>query len=310
MSSVGLFVGLTTVDLVHRVERAPGPNEKIVATRADLAAGGPAANAAVTFAALGGSAVLLTALGTGPVASVARGDLLGCRVQVADATAAPVPGGGPVKDTPLSAVTVVESSGDRSLVSRNAEGVCVDVPADLAALVGAAAVALLDGHHPALALAAAREASAAGVPVVLDAGSWKSVLPELLPHVTAAVCSADFAPPGTAGVPDATARVLLEAGPGFVAVTAGPGPVRWWTRGAQGAVEVPEVHVRDTLGAGDVLHGAFAFALASGLRDPVLALRFAIDVAGVRVAHVGPRSWLGDPRLAELVRALVSAVAA
>ena len=136
------------------------------------------------------------------------------------------------------------------------------------------------------------------------------MLPELLPHVTAAVCSADFAAPGTAGDRDATARVLLEAGPGFVAVTAGPGPVRWWTGGAQGAVEVPEVHVQDTLGAGDVLHGAFAFAIASGLRDPVLALRFAIDVARVRVAHVGPRSWLGDPRLAELVRALVAAVAA
>ena len=66
-------------------------------------------------------------------------------------------------------------------------------------------------------------ADAAGVPVVLDAGSWKPVLPELLPHVTAAVCSADFALPGVAGDPDATARALLAAGPGFVAVTGGAG---------------------------------------------------------------------------------------
>jgi sugar/nucleoside kinase (ribokinase family) len=310
MIPVGLFVGLTTVDLVHRVERPPGPDEKVVATRADIAAGGPAANAAVTFAALGGRVVLLTALGGGVVASLARADLLACRVQVVDASAAPVRDGEPVVDTPISAVTVVESSGERSVVSRNAEGVDVDVPVDLATLVSAAAVVLLDGHHPALALAAAHAADAAGVPVVLDAGSWKPVLPELLPHVTAAVCSADFALPGVVGDLDAMARALLAAGPAFVAVTAGPAPVRWWAGGDHGGVDVPAVLVRDTLGAGDVLHGAYAYAVASGVADPVLALRFAIDVAGIRVAHTGPRSWLGDPRLAELVRALVAEVAA
>ena len=301
MIPAGLFVGLSTVDLVHRVQRAPGPDEKVVATRADLAAGGPAANAAVTFAGLGGRAVLLTALGDGPVASVARADLLACQVQVVDATAAPVHGVGPVGDTPVSAVTVVEFSGERSVVSRNAEDVSVDVPADLADLVSAAAVVLLDGHHPALALAAGRAAHAAGVPVILDAGSWKPVLPELLPHVSAAVCSAGFAPPGCVGDPDATARALLADGPDFVAVTAGPAPVRWWTTAGQGCLDVPVVRVRDTLGAGDVLHGAYAFAGASGVADPVKALRFAIDVAGVRVAHVGPRTWLADPRLTGLV---------
>ena len=125
---------------------------------------------------------------------------------------------------------------------------------------------LLDGHHPALALAAAHAAHAAGVPVVLDAGSWKPVLPALLPHVTAAVCSADFAPPGATGDLDAMAHDLLAAGPDFVAVTAGPAPVRWWAGVDHGSVEVPAVPVRDTLGAGDVLHGAYAFAVASGVR--------------------------------------------
>jgi sugar/nucleoside kinase (ribokinase family) len=40
-------------------------------------------------------------------------------------------------------------------------------------------------------------------------------------------------------------------------------------------------------------------------RDPLVAdlltaLRYAIAVAGIRVAHAGPRAWLADPRLAEL----------
>ena len=52
---VGVFVGLTVLDVVHRVTALPGRNEKITALSQFLAAGGPAANAAVIFAALGGS---------------------------------------------------------------------------------------------------------------------------------------------------------------------------------------------------------------------------------------------------------------
>ena len=81
---VGVFVGLTTLDVIHRSRRAPGPNEKMTAERQDLAAGGPAANAAVVFAALGGRARLLTALGSGPAADLARADLTAHGVEVID----------------------------------------------------------------------------------------------------------------------------------------------------------------------------------------------------------------------------------
>jgi sugar/nucleoside kinase (ribokinase family) len=60
MTCRGLFVGLTTMDLIQRVDHHPGVNEKVVAQRSDLAAGGPAAIAAVTFSALGGRSVLLS----------------------------------------------------------------------------------------------------------------------------------------------------------------------------------------------------------------------------------------------------------
>ena len=42
MSVGGLFVGLATLDVVQLVDRLPGPNEKTVAQRTWLAAGGPA----------------------------------------------------------------------------------------------------------------------------------------------------------------------------------------------------------------------------------------------------------------------------
>ena len=65
---VGVFVGLATLDVIHRIAKAPAVNQKITSTAQFVAAGGPAANAAVTFAALGGDAILVTALGDDPVA--------------------------------------------------------------------------------------------------------------------------------------------------------------------------------------------------------------------------------------------------
>lgn len=290
----GLFVGLVTLDLVQRVGRLPGPDEKTVAVTADIAAGGPATNAAVAFAALGGLPTLLTALGNGPVATIAAHDLTRHGVTLVDAATTNHPG------PPISAVTVVDRTGERSVVSRNAEEAAVKIPDRLPSMIDGLAVVLLDGHLPTLELAAAGAAHRSDVTVVLDGGSWKPSLPAALGHVDAAVCSADFAVPGCATV-EQSAKALLAAGVPFVAFTAGPRPIRWWTENAHGAVAVPHVQVRDTLGAGDAFHGAFAFALADHA-DEVEALNFAAAVAAVRVQHAGPRAWLSDPRLFDLAR--------
>src|SRR5262249_21378546 len=89
MTRRALFAGLATLDLVHTLERPLGPDEKTVALRQDIAAGGPAANAAVTFAALGGEAVLVTALGAHPLAGFAAAELASRAVRVLDATPEP-----------------------------------------------------------------------------------------------------------------------------------------------------------------------------------------------------------------------------
>ncbi|WP_341359238.1 PfkB family carbohydrate kinase [Georgenia sp. M64] len=289
--SSGLFVGLATVDVVQRVERAPGPNEKVVSLRADVSAGGPATNAAVTFAALGGRATLLSVVGGGPLAALVRGDLAEHCVEVVDADTA-----GSSRPA-LSAVTVVDATGERSVVSRNAEGVEVDTPPELAELAASADVVLVDGHHPRLTLAAVTAAHRAGTPVVVDAGSWKPVLAEVLPLATAVICSSDFRLPD--GQPPGPA--LLDDGPALVAVSAGAEPLRWWSRGGSGTVPAPAVAARDTLGAGDVLHGAYAFGVAEG-RSPVEALELAVRVASLKVGHIGPRSWLTDPELLTVAR--------
>ena len=296
MSPRGLFVGVTTLDVVQRVARRPGVDEKVVAQRSDIAAGGPAAVAAVTFGALGGRSVLVSALGPGPVGQLVAGKLADVGVHVVDAWA----GGA---DLSISAITVLESTGQRSVVSRNAQDLTTAVPASLPALAREADVVLIDGHHPDLAVAAARAAQTAGIAVVLDCGSAKPVYAGLVPLADAAVCSADFTADDRVGF-DAVSAALLADGTRLVAMTEGAAPVRWRTREVAGTVEVPSVAVRDTLGAGDVLHGAIAFARARGVTDPQRCLSFGVAVASLRVQHVGPRIWMDDQRLGALVAQL------
>ncbi|OAP27886.1 Ribokinase [Amycolatopsis sp. M39] len=273
-----LLAGLCTVDVVQRVAEFPEPSEKVQSLQVDVAAGGPATNAAVTVAALGAEATLLTALGTHPLAALARADLEACGVDLVDLaperTQAP----------PVSAVVVRDGDGERTVVSRNAAaGKPVELP-DLAPIFERVDAVLVDGHHPELALAVANEARTREVPVILDAGSWKPVLDQLLPLVRVAACSARFRAP---------APSLAERGVSVTITTAGPEPVAWSTTEDSGQVPVPLVEARDTLGAGDVWHGALAYAVAT--REGAVAdwIGYANAVAAERVRHVGPRSWTG-----------------
>ncbi|MGI6874289.1 PfkB family carbohydrate kinase [Amycolatopsis sp. 3B14] len=269
-----LLAGLCTVDLVQRVAELPSPGEKVQSLGVEVAAGGPATNAAVTVAALGEEAVLVTALGRHPLAGLARADLAGHGVRIVDIA--------PEQDEPpaVSAVAVRDRDGERTVVSRNAGSNPGAMPSELPDGVRAV---LVDGHLPRLALGVARWARERGVPVVLDAGSWKPVLDDLLPLVDIAACSARFRVPGPS---------LRERGVPTVVVTNGPRPVRWETSDDAGEIEVPRVPAVDTLGAGDVWHGALVYGVGRfGLPE---LIRFANEVAAEKVRHAGPRTWVPE----------------
>ena len=282
---VGVFVGLATLDVIHRIATPPNVNEKVTAADQFVAAGGPAANAAVTFAALGGEAILVTALGDEPVADLIRADLTAYRVRVVDAAS------GTTRAVPVSAVSVVASTGDRSVVSLDAVNSDATAPADLDDLVAAADVVLVDGHHPLIARAAAASAAARGVPLVVDAGRWKPVMGDLRSFATDMVCSNDFR------VPDAdssrsTAVELVGSGVRTVVTTHGADPVEWWSGGESGAVPVDPVVVVDTLGAGDAFHGAYAYFCAAAEMGVPDRVDRSARVAALRCSVVGPRAWL------------------
>jgi sugar/nucleoside kinase (ribokinase family) len=284
---VGLFVGLASLDVIHRIVKPPAVNEKITSTAQFVAAGGPAANAAVTFAGLGGESILVTALGDDPVADLVRADLSEYGVSVVDAAA------GTTRAVPVSAVSVVESTGDRSVVSLDAVNSDAPPPADLEHLVADADVVLVDGHHPLMASAAVHHAKARSTTVVVDAGRWKPVMSDLAAYATDMVCSNDFRTPG-AGTAESTAAALVRSGVRTVVTTHGADPVQWWSDDASGSVAVHPVAVVDTLGAGDAFHGAYAYFSALGQSSVAERIERSTRVAALRCSVVGPRAWLSE----------------
>ena len=332
-----LFAGLTTLDVLHRLDHVPDPSLKVTSTDFTMAAGGPATNAAVTYAALcaasrvlsgpeheAGAAsgapadseeapILLTALGEGPVAAFLVADLAAVGVRVMDATA---PASYPASREPAVS-SIIEHPSGRMVASTNArlDADAERVAAELPERVGAV---LIDGHNPALAHAALT----LGVPEVdgedpfallearpphpriLDGGSWKDWLTPLLGFVDIAVVSEDFAPPLMAR-PDGAQVAEFLRGFGITRTvrTRGDHSVQYWWDGTSGEVPVEAVRDASTLGAGDAFHGAFTWAIErGGDADPERLICFASSVAAVSVSSFGTRQWLASPALAELVR--------
>jgi sugar/nucleoside kinase (ribokinase family) len=278
---VVLCVGMLTADLVQTVERMPGPNEKVPGLAQSLTFGGPAANAAATAAALGAEVHLVAGFGQSAFTPVVARLLDEAGVHWHD------PAAGTPSPSPLSTVLITAGTGERAVVG----GAAPPLPPSAvlpAALVETAHAVLLDGHAMPLAQAVARRARAAGIPVVFDGGSHKPGTDEVLAAVDLAILSADFHAPGGG---DAL-NWVRECGCRFAARSDGPGPIRLRDDSGERCIVVPQVEIADTLGAGDVLHGAAAFAVARwGLDDPLRVLGYAAEVASLSCRYVGALGW-------------------
>lgn len=291
----GLFVGLITLDLIYRVEQFPQPDQKMVALDYGLSAGGPATNAAATFSHLGDQATLLGVLGQHPIRHLIVDDLTQCGVAIADLN--------PHHDQPpsVSSILVTHATGERSVVSLNAAKVQAtreQCPPDILDDVN---IVLIDGHQMEVGEAIARQARDRQIPVVVDGGSWKPGFDQVL-HVTDyAICSANFMPPQCNTSSDVFAY-LTNRGISNIAITHGDQPIQYVTQGRHGELSVPQIKAADTLGAGDIFHGAFCHFLLRSQSDPSdpdrfsTALTQASQVAAFACRSFGTRQWMNQPR--------------
>jgi sugar/nucleoside kinase (ribokinase family) len=281
--TTGIFVGLSTIDLIHSVDEFPSANTKAVARSQEILVGGPATNAAIAFSHLGGSAVLLTPVGRHTLGTLVKEELQSYGVSLVDLA--------PEFDMPPPVSSVwVNQRGDRTVVSVNATRLELPPPHVDRSILQHANVVLVDGHSIEACGAWAEAARGAEIPVVLDGGSWKPGTEQLLRFVDTAICSSDFRPPGCANE-DYAIEYLRSVGVRQIAITKGAEPVRYMTGASSGTIEVPRVEVVDTSGAGDIFHGAFCFYTATG-SSFIDSLRKAAEIAAKSCRFNGTREWM------------------
>ena len=281
----GVFVGLATIDLVYDVEDFPAADTKIEAKSQQVYVGGPATNAAVAFRHLGGEAALVAAVGHHALAGVVRAELERYGVEFRDLHPE-------FEGVPSISSVAVDRMGRRSVVSANAARIGAATVAPDLALCAWADVVEVDGHQMQACQQWAEAARAHGAHVVLDGGSWKQGTDELLKFVDTVICSADFHPPGCRDEEE-TLAYLAARGVGQRAITHGAGAVRWQRGAESDLITPPEVEAVDTMGAGDIFHGAFCYAWAAGLGFQA-ALTEAARIASHSCRFHGTREWMGQ----------------
>lgn len=279
----GVFVGLSTVDLVYEVDEFPVSDSKVTAKSQSVFVGGPATNAAITFHHHGGEATLVTVVGRHPLSGIIRDELSRYEIQLIDLD--PDFNGVPV----ISSIAVNEA-GERNVISANASGVNLPSVQVDSAVLASAAVLLVDGHFMQACEVWAAAARRNAIRVVLDGGSWKEGMETLLGLVDTAICSADFRTSGVNGEP--ILDFLKSRGVGEVALTAGSKPILWRGKSEAGVIPVPQVSAVDTMGAGDILHGAYCWYATQGMDFPE-ALKHAAAVASESCRFRGTRAWMG-----------------
>lgn len=290
MTAAVACVGIATLDVVFAVGSAPSAPGKYRARERREVGGGVAANAAVTVARLGGEASLLSCVGDDRVGDQVVAGLAAEAVAIAGVRR--VPGAA----SPLSFV-LVDDRGERTVVNHASAHLFAGgtTPAEVA---GAGAV-LADMRWPEGAAPALAAARSAGVPAVLDCDHDPAGAEQLLKVATHVVFAAETLGAFVGCVdPYEALRRARSHTEGWVAATAGATGVFWLDGDDERHTPAFPVAAVDTLGAGDVFHGAFALRLAEGAAlEP--ALRFAAAAAALKCTRFGGRA--GIPTRAEVV---------
>jgi len=275
--------------VVYDLEKLPEEGRKARAVDARMIAGGGALNAAATIASLGGHAMLAASVGDDEFGRVVRKKI--SELGIDDTLFRTLPGVG----TAHSAV-LVTPGGERTIVNRRDDRLFGTWSAAIPAAFDAV---LADTRWPDGAVALFDCAGARGLPAVLDVEAPVRPAGAALLRATHLAFSEqglnDYAPGSPAA---ALGRI---PGGVWACVTRGTDPVLCRDAGGR-FCEVPvfPTQALDTLGAGDVWHGAFALGLAEGLVEAD-AVRRANASAAVKVTRRTGEAWPTPAEVAALM---------
>ncbi|WP_435230102.1 PfkB family carbohydrate kinase [Pseudopelagicola sp. nBUS_20] len=278
MSKV-LCVGAAVVDFVFHLPNLPSKAEKYGTEHAETVGGGCAANAAVAIARLGGQALLGARLGNDAIGELVVSGVEAEGVDVSNVTRTTG------ARSSFSSV-YIDQNGERQIVNFRGEGLIletkwfVEIP-NLDAV-------LVDTRRFSAAVDALKLARKLGIPGVLDGEAPVDVA--LLNYASHAAFSMqglrDLKPDRE---PETALLELTEEFGCWICVTDGENGV--WYLHDRVIRHCPAFTVKsvDTLGAGDIWHGAFALSLAQGKAEKE-AIYYANAAAALKCTRIGGRN--------------------
>src|SRR5438445_5289102 len=278
-----LCIGMPVRDLTFRVSGLPARGSKEHASYFGEICGGNALNGPIGIVRLGGRASICGPMGDAKeTSSKYIFEKLG-HEGIETRHVVHMPG----LVTPISNI-MIDPSGERTIVTfRDPELWKVRLP-DAGELLEDCQAILTENRCAEFCTDLCAEARRRGIPVIVDVDRTMSLREGLLTASSHLVFSSE-ALQSTASVRDnaEALKKIAKFTPSFVA----------GTRGAQGTLWLDEqhklretpafpVHTVDTLGAGDVFHGAFALAITES-QDIPSALRFASAAAALKCTRFG-----------------------
>jgi sulfofructose kinase len=299
-----LCIGIPVRDLTFRVEAVPARGSKANASHLAEICGGNALNAAIAIARLGGRVSFAGPMGDAQEASSGfilermRSENIDTShiVRIPDAT------------TPVSAI-IIDATGERTLtIYRDPALWTVELP-DADKLLADCQAVLVESRCASFCTDLCTEARRRGIAVIVGVDRAMSLQDGLLTAASHLLFASEQVQE-TAGIADdgEALQRLAALTPAFLAATRGPYGTIWLNEtGALEQTPAFPVQAVDTLGAGDVFHGAFTlrFAEGGGVRQ---ALRFAAAAAALKCTR--PGGGLAAPQRVEVEELLSTSPAA
>ncbi len=277
-----LCVGHAVQDYLFRVNSIPTLAEKYQALDFSSIGGGPAANAAVAIARLGGHVMLAARVGSDSIGDAIISDL------TAEGVDCSLVHRLPEGKSSLSAI-LIDDTGQRMIVNYldcdlPYEPIWLErsFPTNLDAV-------LVDTRWPEGALFALSQAQQRNIPAILDADHPVPQDGKLIEAATHIAFSAQGlrSYTGVENLENALCAVASSVD-SWCCVTDGGNGVLVKDRNAVKHISTPQVKAVDTLGAGDIWHGAFSYFLATG-SDEIEAVQYANAAAAIKVTRQGGR---------------------
>src|SRR5271168_353798 len=278
-----LCIGMPVRDLTFRVQGLPARGSKENASHFEEICGGNALNAAIGIARLGGRASICGPMGDARETTSRYIFEQMAHEGIETKHIVHMPG----LVTPVSNI-MIDPSGERTIVTfRDPELWKVKLPPADTLLEDCHAI-LTESRCAQFCTDLCAEARRRGIPVIVDADRAMSLREGLLTASSHLVFSSEPLQQ-TADVSDdgQALKMIAKLTPSFLAGTRGPRGTIWLDE-HQDLQETPAfpVHTVDTLGAGDVFHGAFALAITEK-QELRQALRFASAAAALKCTRFG-----------------------